>query len=207
MNGATTFQLNSMNSDITSTWPTPMKAEQLVSFFSEYFFACPVLLSSFILTLFDSIVHVVPPFLIPFSDADQSGMMGYSYGQDDGPIMCFNAAKSWQLGWYDDKSAEYDTNGTTGFNGKLYGFVDFNNAAATTVILKLNTPDNNDYYVNFNRKTGFNSGSVEGGNQVLITTAQTEGKSGTPNGGYAESSLVAKLSAGGSYSFTDSAGK
>ena len=25
--------------------------------------------------------------------ADQSGMMGYSYGQDEGPIMCFNAGK------------------------------------------------------------------------------------------------------------------
>jgi len=24
---------------------------------------------------------------------DQSGMMGYSYSQDDGPLMCFNAGK------------------------------------------------------------------------------------------------------------------
>ena len=29
---------------------------------------------------------------------DQSGMMGYSYASDDLPYMCFNAAKSWQLG-------------------------------------------------------------------------------------------------------------
>ena len=31
---------------------------------------------------------------------DQSGMMGYSYNQDEGPVMCFNGVKSWQLDWY-----------------------------------------------------------------------------------------------------------
>jgi hypothetical protein len=30
---------------------------------------------------------------------DQSGMMGYSYSQNDAPKMCFNAAKSSDLGW------------------------------------------------------------------------------------------------------------
>jgi hypothetical protein len=39
--------------------------------------------------------------------ADQSGMMGYSYSQDDGPKMCFNGAKSWQV------STASDANGTT----------------------------------------------------------------------------------------------
>jgi hypothetical protein len=34
---------------------------------------------------------------------DTSGMMGYSYNQDDSPNKCFNAAKSWQRGWYDDR--------------------------------------------------------------------------------------------------------
>lgn len=24
-------------------------------------------------------------------------MLGYSYSQDDGPLMCFNGAKSWQV--------------------------------------------------------------------------------------------------------------
>lgn len=31
---------------------------------------------------------------------DQTGMMGYSYGSSDTPVMCFNAAKHYQLGWY-----------------------------------------------------------------------------------------------------------
>ncbi|KAL7425494.1 hypothetical protein ACHAXM_000042, partial [Skeletonema potamos] len=31
---------------------------------------------------------------------DTSGIMGFAYNQDEGPAMCFNAAKSWQSGWY-----------------------------------------------------------------------------------------------------------
>jgi len=31
---------------------------------------------------------------------DKSGMMGYSYSSDDNPVMCFNNAKNWQLGWF-----------------------------------------------------------------------------------------------------------
>ena len=34
--------------------------------------------------------------------ADQSGMMGFSYGGESTPRMCFNAAKNYQLGWYSD---------------------------------------------------------------------------------------------------------
>jgi len=45
----------------------------------------------------------------------------------------------------------------------------------------------------FNRKTGNNSGTQEGGNQVLVTSAGAEGS------GYAASTLLAKLSAGGSH--------
>ena len=34
--------------------------------------------------------------------ADSSRMMGHSYNLDDAPVMCFNTAKNWQLGWYED---------------------------------------------------------------------------------------------------------
>jgi hypothetical protein len=47
-----------------------------------------------------------------------------------------------------------------------------------------------DVYIHFNRQIGINSGTQEGGNQVLVTTRPT----GT---GYAPSTLQAKLSAGG----------
>ncbi|KAL3760784.1 hypothetical protein ACHAWU_007850 [Discostella pseudostelligera] len=53
------------------------------------------------------------------SYADQTGMMGYSYGQDDGPTMCFNAAKSWQTQWYVSKSTTVDPSAGTCYEGKL----------------------------------------------------------------------------------------
>eukprot|EP00536_Pseudo-nitzschia_multiseries_P016358 jgi/Psemu1/313075/fgenesh1_kg.1087_\ len=34
---------------------------------------------------------------------DQSGMMGFSYDVDDAPLMCFNPAKNYQLGWYKEQ--------------------------------------------------------------------------------------------------------
>ena len=130
---------------------------------------------------------------------DQSGMMGFSYSQDNGPIMCFNAAKSWQLGWYASRQQIF--NAADGlWEGKLIGQVDMNNPNANTddkVLLKLNTGSSTDYYAMFNRKSGTNSGTREGGNQVLITSAAGEGNS------YAESELVAKLSQGGEYIIPD----
>lgn len=34
---------------------------------------------------------------------DQTGMMGTSYPQKNGPVMCFNNAKNWQFGWYENR--------------------------------------------------------------------------------------------------------
>ena len=44
---------------------------------------------------------------------DQSGMMGFSYGDDDLPAMCFNAAKNYQLGWYSSQTYAYDPSADT----------------------------------------------------------------------------------------------
>lgn len=65
------------------------------------------------------------------------------------------------------------------------------------MLIKVNDAGSStDYYINYNYKAGFNSGTVEGGNQVMIVTAGAEGT------GYAESELVAKLNPGGLYSAT-----
>ena len=126
-------------------------------------------------------------------------MMGFSYSQDNGPMMCFNSPKSWQLGWYSSRHATY--NFSTGVESyRLIGQVDLNNGnaeASDRVLIKLNTGSSTDYYMSFNRKTGVNSGTVEGGNQVLIQSAGGEGTS------YAESELLAKLGSGGSYTLSN----
>jgi hypothetical protein len=80
---------------------------------------------------------------------DQSGMMGYSYGQDNGPMMCFNGAKSWQLGWYAARHAVF-TQPDSIWTGRLIGQVDLENPIANptdTVLLKLNTGTSTDYFV------------------------------------------------------------
>ena len=126
---------------------------------------------------------------------DQSGMMGYSYSQDNGPLMCFNSAKSWQLGWYSSRHATY--NFFTGASTyRLIGLADHQNvnaASSDRVLIKLNTGSSTDYYMSFNRQTGINSGTQEAGNRVLIQRADGEGTS------YAESELLAKMVAGNTY--------
>lgn len=126
---------------------------------------------------------------------DQTGMMGYSYSSDEGPVMCFNGAKSWQTGWYTDKSIVINPTATDGsecYEGDLHGVATYNAAGATTVLVKIDDPQGStSHFVNFNARTGINSGTQEAGNQVTVTrTSSGEGNS------YAESELVAKLGAG-----------
>jgi len=128
---------------------------------------------------------------------DQSGMMGFSYSQDDGPIMCFNAPKTYQLNWFSDYHRD-DLSYLSPISEtiSLVGFVDRNAAPQDIhkMIIRV-SGDTNDFYVHFNRKRYFNRGSVEGGDQVLVTYRSS-------GSGYAASTLRAKLSAGGAHTVT-----
>ena len=71
------------------------------------------------------------------------------------------------------------------YQGKLLSILDNPNiSTGHPTIIKIETGTSTDYFINFNRKIGFNSGSQEGGNQVLIAVA---GEGNT----YAESNLQA----------------
>ena len=50
-------------------------------------------------------------------------MMGSYNGNDDAPQLCYNAAKSWFLGWYDDAHQQVSTNDY--WEGKLVAIPDF----------------------------------------------------------------------------------
>jgi hypothetical protein len=125
-------------------------------------------------------------------------MMGYSYGSDDGPLMCFNAAKSYQTGWYPTKTVTPVTSSCGDFDGKLYGASDYSNTGGSgTTIVKINVSNGGpDFFINYNKQSGVNSGTKEAGNQVTIVSAAGEGT------GYAESELIAKLVAGTSYTIS-----
>jgi len=131
--------------------------------------------------------------------------MGYSYkSSDDAPLMCFNGAKSWQLGWY----AAYHASAQPlrrSWKGTMIGLSESGmslggNSSGYAVVLKIKCHSQDDYYANFNRKTGCNKGAKEGADQVLITKR----KRGT---GYAVSTLAAKLSVGDSYTVNKFGGK
>ncbi|GFH56166.1 hypothetical protein CTEN210_12642 [Chaetoceros tenuissimus] len=122
---------------------------------------------------------------------DQSGMMGYSYSNDDGPRMCFNGPKNAQLGWYDDKLQTISASGGS-FDGNLYGISDYGTMPGTASVIVKITGSSDDWYVSYNKRSGINSGTVEGGNQVLVHKRAS-------TSGYAESTLMAKLTAGQSY--------
>ncbi len=124
------------------------------------------------------------------SYGDQQGMMGYSYSQDDGPVMCFNAAKSSQLSWYSDKEVEVNQS----WSGKVIGLADYDAASSDQqVILKGEGADNSFIYVTYNRKAGINSGTKEAGDLVTIVRGANR----------QTSSLLAKLAAGGNYTLAD----
>jgi len=108
---------------------------------------------------------------------DRSGMMGYSFKGNDGPLQCFNPAKSYKLGWYDKSAVEWNpiTQGT--WFGNIEGVADYNkNSNTQTIIVKINRAynTNKDLYIGYNRKKGINSGVVDNGDQVVIIEAATE---------------------------------
>ena len=95
---------------------------------------------------------------------DQSCAMGYGYGQDDGPIMCFNGAKSWQTGWYAPKSKVISPDPGVLFTANLYGIANYDNSASSYVLFKINNASTTDIYVTYNRKSGINPGNMEAAN-------------------------------------------
>jgi hypothetical protein len=80
------------------------------------------------------------------------------------PQMCFNAAKSWQLGWYANKSAELSVD-YGAFTGYLDAFVDYDNVPSNEhVLLKVGN-----LHMIYNRAKGINLETQEFVNQVTVT--------------------------------------
>eukprot|EP00980_Cylindrotheca_fusiformis_P018251 scaffold5930_cov177-Cylindrotheca_fusiformis.AAC.6 len=101
---------------------------------------------------------------------DTSGLMGSSYKSDDTPFMCFNSAKSWQLGWYEDKAVTVAPKaGDASFSIKLAGIVDYDTTDANVLIRIVPDTLDTHYYMNYNAAKGMNKASTEGRDQVLVT--------------------------------------
>ncbi len=118
--------------------------------------------------------------------------MGNPLYSDDKGKMCWNAAKSWQVGWYDSNKFTF---GRQEFVRRwIVGIADFdNNPDKYTVITKVETGTTNDLFIAFNRAKGVNSDNDEADNEVTIVEAGKDGE------GYSVSRLKAHLVQGESY--------
>jgi hypothetical protein len=137
--------------------------------------------------------------------ADRSGMMGISYDQDDGPKMCFNATKSSKFGWFSDKELTfYESDWASGqgaWTGKIVGAANYDQAASDQyLLLKIHSINGDEssssLTINFNRGTGFNSGTSTGKDRLLVVSTAT------PTG-YNTSLLEANLGSGESQIFAN----
>mmetsp|Transcript_17975 Transcript_17975/g.41438 ORF Transcript_17975/g.41438 Transcript_17975/m.41438 type:complete len:797 (-) Transcript_17975:121-2511(-) len=138
---------------------------------------------------------------------DTSGMMGYSYRSDDGPLICFNSAKSYQLRWFEDKVASIDPQNLPGGSQSfdLVGVADYGTADGL-VSLRLEYEGHQysgrEWYVGYNRKDGINSG-VPDTTQAMPDTVHILEKTSTlaSEYEYGESRRIAALSANEAYSW------
>lgn len=116
--------------------------------------------------------------------------------------MCFNGPKTYQLGWFPQYHLDLtasSSSGTIFWTGNLIGFaekpVDNRDRDNDKMIIKITGGSSGDYYVHFNRKTGINADTNEGGDKVLIS------RRGSGDDYASQKSwLEAQLSAGESYS-------
>ncbi|KAL3790131.1 LOW QUALITY PROTEIN: hypothetical protein ACHAW5_000829 [Stephanodiscus triporus] len=105
--------------------------------------------------------------------------LGNPHYEDDTGKMCYNPAKNWQIGWYNDRKkmltppsqASWETMET------IVGIADYQKNNMFPVVLKLETGTSNDYFVGFNRAAGINEDNKEADNQLTIVQSGKNGDS------------------------------
>ena len=119
---------------------------------------------------------------------DESCIMGGEGFSESGPLLCYNAAKSWQMGWHASRNYVYNFSDGV-WNGRIIGQDDYSNGNDDTskIFLKLNTPGPDDYYVMFNHIA---TGSMKSMNLVMIARAGGEGIIAS------QSTIVARIGSG-----------
>jgi len=127
---------------------------------------------------------------------DQTGAMAYGFSQDDGPLVCFNSAKTYQLGWYTDYVTSIDPLNLDGGvqSYTMNGVVDYGNGGLVSIRLEDDGDQNGgkDYYIGYNRATSFNAGTGESPDEVHIVEKTNDSND---REGYGQSWLLATLTA------------
>ncbi|GFH59839.1 hypothetical protein CTEN210_16315 [Chaetoceros tenuissimus] len=112
------------------------------------------------------------PDLVEYGDTTCT--MGYTTGVDR--AICFNGAKSVELGWYDDRVATISPHFGDEFSGRLIGVNDYAiSTSSDTLVIEIKNPDSsvNSLFVMYNKAEGINADTSEGADKVLITQGAT----------------------------------
>ena len=128
-------------------------------------------------------------------------MMGNPLYSDDIGKMCYNAAKNWQIGWYDDAKILINPLAEPSTTVNLVGIADYDVSNGKPVVVKIETGAGDDYFVGFNRAIRANAQNDEADNEVTIV--QVEDGNGES---YSQSWLRAHLIQGESYIIPNFAG-
>ena len=121
--------------------------------------------------------------------------MGYSYFELDRPLQCYNPAKSFELGWYEDKAVTWNPIMQGTWFGTMIGVADYRNDQIQNgkVVVRIDR-GGNDLYVGYNRQKDMNGGVMSNGDQVTIIEKDV---------GYSTSDFVAGLSPNSRRKFTN----
>lgn len=109
-----------------------------------------------------------------YTYGDRSGTMGGSTFEDEGEdsLRCYNAAKTWQLGWFGENNIDLDLVEES-WGGRLIGTANFEDSTEQQKNVLLKIAGN--YFVQFNYAAGFNSGTDEFINRVTIVKQTGDG--------------------------------
>lgn len=107
--------------------------------------------------------------------ADITGYMGTSVLSGTGPLMCFNGAQSWQLGFYRDRHSTI-TRSSLPWEGVLHGLSQYNLTKSRDIIITKFVLDvgGAGLFFSFNLATGINSGTRAFANNVTIVQSDTK---------------------------------
>lgn len=139
---------------------------------------------------------------------DHTCLMGNPLWGDNMGKMCFNAAKNYQLAkaygaWYDNGPGtimDWDSgeDGGTSFTATMVGVAEFDKIKDNNpIVIKLETGDKLDYYIEFNRAVGPTSQERQAQNKVTLYSTGNDGLA------YSTSQLITDgLGEGDTYTFS-----
>jgi hypothetical protein len=130
---------------------------------------------------------------------DHTCSMGNPLYGDDLGLMCFNPAKNWQLGWYNDAKILIDPRQKKSSQIKVIGLADYDKRTDLNdpVTVKIETGTTTDIFVGFNLAKGINAQNDEADDEVTVVETGNNGES------YSQSYLKATLLQGERYTYVN----